>query len=208
MKIALTVVAVLAILAALFLGVVYSGTVDVAATSPESGVAAWALHVAMERSVERAAAGIQAPPLDRPEQLTEGLVHYHEMCVTCHGAPGVPASEIGKGLNPFPPELDHAVEEFSPGEIFWLVKNGIKMTGMPAFGPTHTDEQLWAIVAFAQKLPQMSPEEYAQAAREAGVLGRAGEAAEPGGMTGDQPSGHTHADGSVHQHDGPGSPSR
>ncbi len=192
MKILLTVVATLAILAALAVAFLYSGVYDVAATTPDSGLVAWALEATQDASVERRAEEVEVPPLDRPEQLAEGLIHYHEMCVTCHGAPGVPASEIGKGLNPFPPELVEEAGEEGPDELFWIVKNGIKMTGMPAFGPTHQDDQLWAVVAFVRRLPEMSPEEYAQAVREAGLLGRAGEAAEP--MAGGQ--GHTHPPGS------------
>jgi mono/diheme cytochrome c family protein len=199
MKILLTAVAVLAILAAVFLGVVYSGAYDVAATSPDAGLVAWALEETQERSIERRAAVVEVPPLDRPELLAEGLIHYHEMCVTCHGAPGVPASEIGKGLSPFPPELNEEAEELTPGELFWVVNNGIKMTGMPAFGPTHSDEQVWAIVAFVRGLPEMTPAEYAQAVQDAGLVGLAGEIAEPPGSPGEEHP-HTHADGSEHNH--------
>ncbi len=202
MKILLTAVAVLAILAAVFLGVVYSGAYDVAATTPDTGLVAWALEKAQERSIERRAGAVEVPPLDRPELLAEGLIHYHEMCVTCHGAPGVPASEIGKGLNPFPPELNEEAEELTPGELYWVVENGIKMTGMPAFGPTHSDEQVWAIVAFVRSLPRMSAEDYAQAVEEAGLVGLDGEIAEPPGAPGEEHPGagheghtHTHPDG-------------
>ena len=199
MKILLTAVAILVLLAALALGVIYSGAYDVAATTPDEGIVGWALETAQERSVERRARAVQVPPLEGPELLATGLVHYHQMCVTCHGAPGVPASEIGAGRNPFPPEMAEEAEELGPAELFWVVKNGIKMTGMPAFGPTHTDEELWAIVAFVETLPEMSGEEYAAAVREAGLGGMAGEAAEPTGAAGEEHP-HTHPDGSEHQH--------
>jgi mono/diheme cytochrome c family protein len=198
MKILLTVVATLAILAALCVAFVYSGVYDVAATAPDSGLVAWALEATQHASIERRSEEIEVPPLDRPEQLSEGLIHYHEMCVTCHGAPGVPASEVGKGLNPFPPELVEEAGEEEPGELYWIVKNGVKMTGMPAFGPTHSDEQLWAIVAFMRRMPEMSPEEYAQAVQEAGLAGRAGEAAERAGA-GEEHE-HSHG-GEPHSHD-------
>ena len=201
MKTLLTVVAILVLLGALALGVVYSGAYDVAATSPDEGLVGWALETAQERSVERRAKAVQVPPLEGPELLATGLVHYHEMCVTCHGAPGVPASEIGAGLNPFPPEMAEEAEELGPAELFWVVKNGIKMTGMPAFGPTHSDEELWAIVAFVETLPEMSGEEYAAAVREAGLAGMAGEAAEPTGAAGEEHS-HTDPPGAPpHRHD-------
>ncbi|HEX5757983.1 MAG TPA: cytochrome c [Thermoanaerobaculia bacterium] len=193
MKTLLTAAALLALLAAIALGALYGGAYDVAATSPETGVVAWALETAQERSVARRARAVEVPPLDRPELRAVGLIHYHEMCVTCHGAPGVPASEIGAGLNPFPPELAEEAEEYGPAELFWMVKNGIKMTGMPAFGPTHTDEELWAIVAFVESLPEMSGADYAAAVRAAGLAGLAGEAAEPPGAPGEEHS-DTHRD--------------
>ena len=82
------------------------------------------------------------------------------MCVTCHGAPGVDASEAGEGLNPPAPDLTTGkVQKRTDGELFWLVQGGIRMTGMPAFGPTHKDEEIWKIVAFLRRLPALSPEE-------------------------------------------------
>jgi mono/diheme cytochrome c family protein len=93
--------------------------------------------------------------------VRNGLGHYREMCVVCHGAPGVPKSEIGMGLNPDPPDLAHEGAEQAPARLFWVLKNGIKMTGMPSFGMTHTDEQLWAMVAFLKQLPKLNPQQYA-----------------------------------------------
>ena len=82
------------------------------------------------------------------------------MCVTCHGAPGVDASEAGEGLNPPAPDLTTGkVQKRTDGELFWLVQSGIRMTGMPAFGPTHKDEEIWKIVAFLRRLPALSPDE-------------------------------------------------
>ena len=103
------------------------------------------------------------------ELIRTGLVHFTEMCVVCHGAPGVPKSEIGMGLNPDPPDLAHEGAEQSPVRLFWVLKNGIKMTGMPAFGMTHTDEQIWAMVAFLKQLPKLNPQQYAAMAQEAGA---------------------------------------
>jgi mono/diheme cytochrome c family protein len=89
------------------------------------------------------------------------------MCVTCHGAPGVDASEAGEGLNPAAPDLSTGkVQKRSDGELFWLVQGGIRMTGMPAFGPTHNDEEIWKIVAFVRRLPALSPEEQQELKRE------------------------------------------
>ncbi|HEX7183538.1 MAG TPA: cytochrome c [Thermoanaerobaculia bacterium] len=169
MKTILTLVAFLVVLIAAVLAFIYSGVYDVAASSPDTGLIGWALETTQERSVHRRAEEVQAPDLSDPEMVRLGLIHYHEMCVTCHGAPGMPASEIGQGLNPFPPELASESEEEEAGELFWVVKNGIKMTGMPAFGVTHADEEIWAIVAFLQRMPKMSPEEYQAMVQEVGL---------------------------------------
>src|SRR5206468_7122711 len=92
-----------------------------------------------------------------------GLDHYRENCVVCHGAPGVEMGEAGKGLNPPPPFLDSpAVQGRTDGQMFWIVKNGIRMTGMPAWGPTHKDEEIWQMVAFMRHLPQLTGAEKAK----------------------------------------------
>ena len=185
MKILAAVVGGIVLMAGLVLLVIYSGLYNVAATSEEPGVMRWALHTTMERSVEQHADGIPVPPLEDPELLQTGFEHFDAMCVTCHGAPGIEASEIGKGINPPAPELSDQAEAWSPEELFWITKHGIKMSAMPAFGPTHSDRDLWGIVAFTRRLPQLSPAEY-QALRE--------QMEAEGGST------HTHADGSEHVH--------
>jgi mono/diheme cytochrome c family protein len=93
--------------------------------------------------------------------LIMGFKHYNEMCVSCHGAPGVKPNEMVEGLYPKPPEMYKHGEEDAAQEFFWIIKNGIKMTSMPAFAPTHDDEKIWAMTAFVtQKLAKMTPEEY------------------------------------------------
>lgn len=132
---------------------VYSGVYNVAATAPHTDVVEWMLNTAMERSVKSRAGGVKVPQLDDESMISVGLRSYDEMCATCHGAPGVSKSVIGEGLYPEPPDLAEESEEFSPEELFWIVKNGIKDTGMPAFGPTHKDGELWEVVAFNAKTP-------------------------------------------------------
>ncbi|MFP5288082.1 MAG: c-type cytochrome [Thermoanaerobaculia bacterium] len=168
MRTAVTVALVLLVLVLAGLGFIFSGIYDVAASTPDMGLIQWALATTQHRSVERRAEEVKAPPLDDPALIRTGLIEYHEMCVVCHGAPGVPISPAGQGLNPAPPLLaDESGED--AGELFWVTKNGIKMTGMPAFGVTHSDEELWAIVAFMKKMGDLTPEEYQRMVREAGV---------------------------------------
>jgi mono/diheme cytochrome c family protein len=171
MKTVLTLVVFVIVLLMAALLFIYSGLFDVAASSPDNGLVRFVLATTQRHSVERRLKDIQVPLLTDPELLRTGFRHYQENCATCHGAPGVEASEIGQGLNPYPPELATESQEANPKELFWIVKNGIKMTGMPAFGVTHTDPEIWAIVAFLQKMPKMTPQEYdamAQAAEASG----------------------------------------
>jgi len=63
-------------------------------------------------------------------------------------------------MRPQPPDLSEAAAEWTPQEIFWIVKHGVKMTGMPAFGPSHGDDTLWNVAAFVKQLPAMTPERY------------------------------------------------
>ncbi|HEY9420753.1 MAG TPA: cytochrome c [Thermoanaerobaculia bacterium] len=148
---------------------IFSGVYDVAATGEDGGPIEWVLETTRERSVYRAAESleIQVPRLDDPRMIRSGLVRYHALCATCHGAPGVKISATGQGLNPYPPELAGEAGE-DPLELFWVVKNGIKMTGMPAYGVTLSDEEIWEVVAFLKRMPQLSPEEYRALARQAG----------------------------------------
>ena len=82
------------------------------------------------------------------------------MCESCHGAPGKKETELAKGLNPPAPDLSESGQEMSSEQLFWVTKNGIKMTGMPAWGRTHSDDILWSLVAAIKKLHEISPEEY------------------------------------------------
>jgi mono/diheme cytochrome c family protein len=85
---------------------------------------------------------------------------YGSMCQVCHLGPGIDATPVHAGLTPQPPRLSEAAKEYSPERLFWIVKHGIKMSGMPAWGETHPDKELWNVVAFLQRLPQLGPQEY------------------------------------------------
>lgn len=163
-----TLLAGLAVLILAGLLFIFSGVYDVAATSEEGGLIHWVLETTRERSVHRAAESleIQVPRLDDPGMIRSGLVRYHALCATCHGAPGVNISATGQGLNPYPPELAGETGE-EPLELFWVVKNGIKMTGMPAYGVSLSDEEIWEVVAFLRRMPELSPAEYQRLVGEA-----------------------------------------
>jgi mono/diheme cytochrome c family protein len=142
--------------------VIYAGAYDVAATAPHWPVTHWVMETARIRSIKAHAAGIQVPPnFDDPANIPMGVEHYAAHCAVCHGAPGMPKGDIAHGLYPQPPNLPEAAERYSPGELFWILKHGIKMTGMPAWND-HSDGELWATVAFVEKLPGMSEQDYAK----------------------------------------------
>ena len=143
------------------LAFIYSGVYDIGADNPHYAVTHWAMQTTMDRSVARHATEVSAPGnLNDPAVIRTGAEHYAEMCVECHLAPGQINSELREGLYPKPPELAYSVTDMSPGEIFWIIKHGVKMSAMPAWGKSHTDANIWAIVAFTQKLPRMTPAQF------------------------------------------------
>lgn len=144
------------------IGYMYSGLYNVAATAPHNALSRWILETTQRNSVQAHAEKVGAPPQLTDEQLRHGVEHFVSMCVQCHGAPGVERGELGKGMTPTPPDLSKAVAEWSDRELYWIVKHGIKFAGMPAFGATHSDEELWAVVAFLKRLTTTTPEQYAQ----------------------------------------------
>jgi mono/diheme cytochrome c family protein len=142
--------------------VITTGAYDVAATAPHWPITRWVIETARIRSIKAHAAAIQVPPgFDDPANIPMGVEHFAAHCAVCHGAPGVPRGDIAKGLYPPPPDLAKTVKLYSDGELFWILKHGIKMTGMPAWSD-HGDAELWATVAFIKKLPDMSEEDYAK----------------------------------------------
>ncbi len=153
-------IAVLILGVGAFMAYIYSGVADVSAISSDSVVVRWVLGTMRERSITTRIGSIQVPPLTDPKMIENGFMHYEEHCADCHLAPGMETSDLRAGLNPRPPILARAVPHSTPAELFWITKNGIKMTAMPAWGKTHDDATLWAIVAFLEKLPTMTPAEY------------------------------------------------
>lgn len=152
-------IVILIIIAALYF---FLGFYNVSATKPHSKIIELALHSISESSIKRNAKGLQNPfDVNDKDIYVKGFREYDEMCVQCHGAPGVEPSSTGKGLNPEPPVFpDEELYEYTLEDIFWVTKNGVKMTGMPAFGPTHEDDVIWAMAIFLDKSRNLSEEEY------------------------------------------------
>ena len=139
---------------------VYSGAYNIAADAPHTRPVYKFLTLARERSIAVRASSITVPSgLDDQKRILAGAGLYNEMCSGCHLGPGLERTEISQGLNPQAPPLAK-VADISPAEEFWVIKHGIKMTGMAAWGPTHNDTLIWDMVAFLQKLPHLTAAEY------------------------------------------------
>jgi mono/diheme cytochrome c family protein len=140
--------------------IVYAGLYNVAADIPHTGPVYWLLETVRERSITVRAKDLVVPgDLADSKRIASGAGQYAEMCASCHLAPGMKRTEISRGLYPRAPELRRGSRS-TPAEDFWVVKHGIKATGMPSWGVTHGDEILWDVVAFLRKLPELTPEEY------------------------------------------------
>ncbi len=147
--------------AAVFVG---SGVYDIGADDHHTKVTLAIIERLRDRSIEMRARAVDVPQLGDPRKVAAGAERYAALCVGCHLAPGVTKSDIRAGLYPHPPSL--AQEEVRDSQrSFWTIKHGIKMSAMPAWGKSLDDAAIWDIVAFLRKLPEMTPETYAQSAR-------------------------------------------
>jgi mono/diheme cytochrome c family protein/ketosteroid isomerase-like protein len=151
------VLGVLAIGAGIF---IWSGVYNIGADEPHWMPTRVVIDNLREQSITARMADAQVPNLDDPKAIAAGAVNYSAMCTGCHLAPGVTDTEIRPGLYPMPPDLTKVGAEDAK-RTFWIIKHGIKMSAMPAWGKTHSDEQIWDMVAFIRKLPGMTPEQYA-----------------------------------------------
>ena len=153
---------------AIWLLTVYTGAYNVAATDPHADIVRWTLDTNMHHSVKGGASSLTPPEQVSEQALREGARIYAETCAHCHGAPGMEQESWAGNMRPEPPKLRHAAAEWQAPEVFWIVKHGIKMTGMPAFAPEHDDATLWGVTAFVKRLPGMTPQEYQAATAGAG----------------------------------------
>jgi mono/diheme cytochrome c family protein len=159
----LGVIGALAILVVIGAGVyLFGGFYDVAANGQDNGALAWGLQHIRRASIERHANAAPPSSLDDPALIRAGAHAFLERgCVNCHGGPGVSWAKFSEGLNPGPPDLKDVVGRDEPAELFWIIKNGIRMTAMPSFGATGvSDQEIWSIVAFLKKLPNVSDTDF------------------------------------------------
>jgi len=216
MKTLLTIALTLLALTVLAAGFVWSGSYDIAADEPHTRPVHALLETIRERSIESHSAELEVPSLESGALIRSGAGNYDAMCKVCHLAPGMNESEMSKGLYPAPPNFSKAALT-DPARAFWVIKHGIKASGMPAWGKSMEDGYLWGLVAFLRQLPELDPEAY-EAAVAAGE-GHSHGGDETGGSTNEgdhahdgeldpldadetrsQPAVHTHADGKQHVH--------
>jgi mono/diheme cytochrome c family protein len=153
----------LAILVAIVAAVYFfGGFYSVAATQEDPALVKWVLIKVRTASINHQAADAPLIPLDNPANIQAGAKAFQTRgCWNCHGAPGVEWAKFSEGLSPDPPDLKDVVNERRPNELFWVIKNGINMTGMPSFGKIEVpDQEIWQIVAFLKKLPNVSEADY------------------------------------------------
>lgn len=142
----------------------WSGLYNVAASRGHLAVTEAMLTFGMRSSVRTQALGIEVPPLDSPDLSRLGAAHFQSGCAFCHGAPGVPISPIAQSMLPSPPNLSTSMREWRDRELFWIVKNGLKYTGMPAWVAQQRDDEVWALVAFLKRLPALNATAYRELA--------------------------------------------
>ena len=140
-------------------GYMYLGMYNMGADSPHWRMTVWMLTMMRARSIDMHAAHVVVPPnIDDPAVILKGAGQYAAMCTGCHLAPGIAGSDIRAGLYPRPPNLGEM--HLDPRQAFWVIKHGIKMSAMPAWGASHDDATIWNMVAFLRKLPGMTPAQY------------------------------------------------
>jgi plastocyanin len=158
----LTVLVLLALAGGLLL---WSGVVDVAANKASPHVDRILAYASL-RSIKRHAPIRANPETDDPKALEVGLTAYKQQCVVCHGGPGAESAEFAAGLHPSAPDLGSPeIQFFDDGMLYQVIANGIGNSGMPAFEASHSEKELWSLVAFVRHLPKLTDDEKAKLAR-------------------------------------------
>ena len=162
--------------------VIYSGVYDVSATGQHLQATHTVLETAMRQAVRLRARDVAEPPLADERMALRGAGCFRDKCVQCHGGPGVAQNDIGRSMQPVPGPLVDARRHWRPRELYWVTRHGIKMSGMPAWEFHLSEAQLWEVVAFMQRLPDLNAPAYADWARRAPMCSRPDEAPQASGV--------------------------
>ncbi len=146
----------------------WSGAYNVAASRDHWAITELLLRFGMENSVEaRAPAAALPRPLDE-DAVRLGAGHFQQGCSFCHGAPGLPPSPVALRMLPAPPDLREKAPLWKDGELFWIVRHGLKYAGMPGWPSRGRDDEVWTLVAFLRRLPDLDAAGYAALALNGG----------------------------------------
>jgi mono/diheme cytochrome c family protein len=147
-----------ALIAVAVASVMHGGLSSRANPTPlETMMAREARHMAIPKSARK----LQNPVAETPENLRDARLHFADHCAICHANDGSCDTPFGRNLYPKPPDLRREqTQKLADGEIFWIIENGVRFTGMPAFGGAHgSEEDSWKLVRFIRHLPQLTAEE-------------------------------------------------
>jgi len=139
-----------------------SGVYNMSARVPHLAPTFLLLETVRDRAIAHHSKSVELSALDNADLVRNGAIHFDETCRKCHGAPGVMREEFAEGLYPEPPALETDMDELRPAEIFWVIENGLKMTGMPSFGINHEKEEIAGMTAFIKRLPELDGDGYRQ----------------------------------------------
>lgn len=140
--------------------VMASGIVPIKASSGHFAATAWLLQFGKSRSLATHTLGMDLPALGEPALILRGAGHYESGCRPCHGSPELRRPRIAAAMTPSPPYLAPLIGTRDPEELFYVVKHGIKFTGMPAWPVRHRDDEVRAVVAFLLELPRLDADAY------------------------------------------------
>ena len=157
--VSVTLVASFAVAAAGAAVFVTTGAYNIGADDHHTKLTLAMIEQLRERSIEARIRGLEIHAISDPARIAAGAQHYAALCAGCHLAPGVTKSDVRPGLYPHPPNLAQG-EMQAEQRAFWIIKHGIKMSAMPAWGKSLDDDAIWDIVAFVRKLPGMTPQTY------------------------------------------------
>ncbi|KRD95855.1 hypothetical protein ASE63_12635 [Bosea sp. Root381] len=143
----------------------WTGAYNIAASRGHFAVVEHMLRFGMVQSVRARAPTGPVPDLTDPSLISLGAAHFEAGCAYCHGAPGRPISAVVRGMLPTPPDLADLEGKWRDGELFWIVKHGIKYTGMPGWPELERDDEIWAVVAFLRRFPGLDRLGYEKLAR-------------------------------------------
>ncbi len=138
----------------------WMGLIGVGASGGHWAITDWFLHWVMRNSVRTAALSLEAPELDNAAYLPFAAGHYETGCAICHGSPAQPRSDAVLAMLPVPPDLKATASTWSDEQLFQIIQHGIKFTGMPAWPAQTRPDEVWGMVAFVRKLPEMTADEY------------------------------------------------